>query len=240
MIGARSQQLPHHEAHIPAYSLVFIMSSPIPDWVPQIWGWLIFRTSYTPESELLWPQAVSLIHDWLAHKTRLSLRKSHEEDDYEQTMTRLDNVLMEDPALESASFDQLRLHFTDWLTTQDTSDEDGPLQRFKIFVVIDDFVLQSIKDAPRPNTQATGRQRLLPYVKVVDAKHQHGTRLEPTTSARCGRSVEPGKLFPGWMRVSIVDLREFWEESFTYDLWDLCPNNFTAGEPDWSNRSDLF
>jgi hypothetical protein len=231
----------HHEANISTYSLVFIMSSPIPDWEPQTWGWVIFRTSYTPESGSLWPQAISLIHDWLSHKTRLSLRKSHEEDDYEVTMTRLDNVLVSDPVLESASFDQLRLRFTDWLTTQDIDDEDGPLQRFKIFVVVDDFVLQSIKDAPGPdNKQATGGQRLLPYVKVVDAQHQHGIRLRSTTSARCGRGVEPGKLFPGWMRVSIVDLREFWEESFTHDLLDLCPENFTAGEPDWSNRFDLF
>jgi hypothetical protein len=154
-------------------------------------------------------------------------------------MARLDNVLIEDPALESASFDRLRLRFADWLTTQDTDDEDGPLQRFKIFIVVNDPVLQSIKDAPRPDTQATGRQRLKPYIKVVDAHHQYGTRLAPTTSARCGRGVEPGKLFPGWMRVSIVDLREFWEESFTYDLLDLCPNYFT-GEPDWSDRFDIF
>jgi hypothetical protein len=139
---------------------------------------------------------------------------------------------MSDPALESASFDQLRLRFTGWLTTQDTDNEDGPLQRFKIFVVIDDFILKSIKNASRPDTQATGRQRLLPYVEVVDAKHHHGTRLEPTTSARCGRGVEPGKLFAGWLRVSIVDLHEFWEESFTYDLLDLYPNSLTAGEPD--------
>jgi hypothetical protein len=196
-----------------------MIGAPGHDWEPQTWGWVIFRTSYTPESGLLWPKAISLIHDWLAHKTRLSLRKSHEEDDYEETMTRLENVLMEDPALGSTSFDQLRLRFTDWLTTQDTDNEDVPLQRFKNFVVVDDPVLKSIKDAPRPDTQATGRQRLTPYSKLVDAQHQHGTRLPPTTSARCGRGVELGKLFPGWMRVSIVDLREFCEESFTYDFW---------------------
>jgi hypothetical protein len=240
MIGARCQQLPHHEAHISIHSLVFIISSPIPDWEPHTWGWVIFRTAYTPDTEVLWPQAVSLIPDWLAHRTRLSLRKSHEEDDYEAMMKRLDNVFVSDTALESASFDRLRLRFADWLTTQDTDNEDGLLQRFKVFIVVDDAVLQSIKDAPRPDTQASGRQRLTPYVKVVDAQHQHRTRLSPRVSARSGRGVEPGKLFPGWMGTSIVDLHEIWEESFTYDLLDLCPHNFTAGEPDWSHRFGLF
>ena len=126
----------------------------------------------------------------------------------------------------------------------DTDDEEGeknlPLQRYKNFVVIDDMALQSTKDAPKPeNSHATAREKLAPYVKVVAAQHQDGTRLPPTTSARSGRNVDEGKLFPGYLKVPIIDLRFLWEESFTYDLLDLCPNNFTD-EPDWSKRYDLF
>jgi hypothetical protein len=46
------------------------------------------RTSYTLESDLLWPQAINLINTRLGYKTRLALRKSNEEDEYEETMAR--------------------------------------------------------------------------------------------------------------------------------------------------------
>ncbi|KEQ64493.1 uncharacterized protein M437DRAFT_82516 [Aureobasidium melanogenum CBS 110374] len=159
-------------------------------------------------------------------------------------MAQLDNVLIQDPSLENASFDQLRSRFAAWLATQDTDDPDGsknlPLQRFKNFVVIDNSVLQSTKDAPSPDSrQAKASERMAPYVKVVAAQHLDGTRLPPATSARSGQNADEGKLFPGLMRVSIIELRLFWEESFTYDLLDLCPNNFT-NEPDWSKRYNMF
>ncbi|TIA10886.1 hypothetical protein D6C80_07842 [Aureobasidium pullulans] len=206
------------------------------------WGWVIFRTSYTSDSETLWPQAISLLNAWLDDQTRISLRKCGEEEEHEETMAQLQNVLMDDPSLDKASFDQLRSRFAAWLETQDTEDEDGgknlPLQRFKNFIVVDDLVLQSTKDAPRPdNKQAKAKDKLAPYVKVVTAQHQDGTRL-PLRSARSGQNAGQGKLFPGYMKVSILDLRFFWEESFTYDLLDLCPNNFTD-EPDWSKRYSL-
>ncbi|KAG9552633.1 hypothetical protein KCU71_g6032, partial [Aureobasidium melanogenum] len=178
------------------------------------WDWAILRTCYTPESEDLWPTAIRLIDAWLDHKTRLSLRNA-------------------DPSLENASFDQLRSRFAAWLATQDTDDPNGsknlPLQRFKNFIFIDSSVLQSTKDAPSPdNRQAKASERMAPYVKVVAPQHLDGTRLPPATSARSGRNADEGRLFPGFMRVSIIELRMFWEGSFTYDL---CPNNF-ANEPD--------
>jgi hypothetical protein len=79
------------------------------------WGWIIFRTCYTPESEDLWPTAIRLVDAWLDHKTRLSLRKCGEEDEHEEVMAQLDNVLIQGPSLEDASFDQLRSRFVAWL-----------------------------------------------------------------------------------------------------------------------------
>jgi hypothetical protein len=239
--------LPYHQAQkvpLRIEALVFHMSSDTSETGSTPWGWVVFRTSYTPESDYLWPRAISLINAWLCHQTRIALRKCHEEHDYDETMTRLDHVLIDDPLLNHATFDQLRSRFVAWLATQDTDDEDGeknlPLQRFKNFIVVDDLVLQSIKDAPGPdNRQTRARDKLAPYVKVVAAQHQDGTRLPPTTSTRSGRNVDEGKLFPGYMKVPIIDLRFFWEESFTYNLLNLCPNNF-IDEPDWSERYDLF
>lgn len=51
-----------------------------------LWGWVIFRTCYTPESEDLWPTAIRLVDAWLDHKPRLSLRKCGEEDEHEEVM----------------------------------------------------------------------------------------------------------------------------------------------------------
>ncbi|KAG9519856.1 hypothetical protein KCU93_g7881, partial [Aureobasidium melanogenum] len=197
-----------------------------------------------PESEDLWPTAIRLVDARLDHKTRLSLRKYGEEDEHEEVMAQLDNVLIQDPSLENASFDQLRSRFAAWLATQDTDDPDGsknlPLQRFKNFILTDNSVLQSTKDAPSSdNRQAKASERMAPYVKVVAAQYLDGTRLPSATSARSGRNADDGRLFPGFMRVSIIELGMFWEESFTYDLLDLCPNNF-ANEPDWSKRYDMF
>ncbi|KAG9511913.1 hypothetical protein KCV07_g9834, partial [Aureobasidium melanogenum] len=159
-------------------------------------------------------------------------------------MAQLDNVLIQDPSLENASFDQLRPRFAAWLATQDTDDPDGsknlPLQRFEDFIVIDSSVLQSTKDAPSPDDrQAKASERMAPYVKVVAAQHLDETRLPSATSARSGRNADHDRLFPGFIKVSIIELRMFWEGSFTYDLLDLCPNNVT-NEPDWSKRYDMF
>ncbi|CAD0096208.1 unnamed protein product [Aureobasidium vineae] len=124
-------------------------------------------------------------------------------------------------------------------------DQDGeknlPLQRFRNFLVVDDAVLQSVASASFPNdTDVTAREKVAPYVKVVDAQHQRGARLPPTTSARSGRDVEPAKLFPGYMRVSVLELRFIWEKNFSYDLLVPCPRTLSDGEPDWSNRHKVF
>ncbi|CAD0097357.1 unnamed protein product [Aureobasidium mustum] len=202
------------------------------------------RTCYTPESEDLWANAIRLVHTWLDYKTRLALQERGEEEEHEEVMAQLDNVLIEDPSLENASFDQLRSRFATWLATQDTDNPDGnrylPLQRFKEFIVLDSSALQSTKDAPSPDDrQAGAHARLAPYVKVVAAQHSDGARLAPTRTARSGQNVDEDRLFPGFMRVSIIELRLFWEESFSYDLLELCPRRFTD-EPDWKNRFDVF
>ena len=216
------------------------MSSSVSESESIPWGWVIFCTCYTPESEDLWANAIRLVHTWLDHKTRLSLQERGEEDEHEEVMAQLDNVLIGDPSLETAPFDQLRSRFATWLATQDTDNTDGsrylPLQSFKEFIVLDSSALQSTKDAPSPDDrQARAHARLAQYVKVV----ADGARLAPTRTARSVQNVDEGRLFPGFMRVSIIELRLFWEESFSYDLLNLCPKRFTD-EPDWTNRYDIF
>lgn len=139
---------------------------------------------------------------------------------------------IQDSALDGATYDNLRLHFTTWLQTQDrrgeSGDRDLPRARFSTFLVVDQAALEKIADAPNPaDDGADPRAVSRPCLIAVAAQHREGRRLRPTRSARGPRSANEGKLFPGWMKVPIFTLHELWEaNSERLDLIELYPSDF--------------
>jgi hypothetical protein len=202
------------------------------------WGYVIYRTTYTPESDSLWPRAINTINTYVAHFTLETLTEQNKESLYEEMISRLENIPIQDPALDGATYEDLRLHFATWLRTQDRRGEPGdrdlPLARSRTFLVIDQAALEKIANAPNPTDDGVDPRAVSrPCLIAVAAQHQEGRRLRPTRSARGPRNANEGKLFPGWMRVPIFTLHELWEaNSERLDIIELCPSDF-VDEPVW-------
>ncbi|KAG9558581.1 hypothetical protein KCU71_g6884, partial [Aureobasidium melanogenum] len=201
------------------------------------WGWVIYRTVYTPESDLLWPRAIDTINTYLACSLQKTLIESGAEEDYETMIAELENFWMDDASLfDQATFENLHTHFASWLQTQDTEDEEGdkmlPCVRFWTFLVIDETNLKMIADAPDPNSNLVkASAKRAPMIKVVSA--QRDERRLPGRTRRGPHNGEDGKMFPGWLNCRILYLRELWEKVDEYmALYEICPNDF-EGEPLW-------
>jgi hypothetical protein len=202
------------------------------------WGWVIYRTVYTPESDMLWPRAINTIHTYLAHNLRETLSWTNESRSHAANMAKLENLWMSDVSLfNQASIEDLRGHFTSWLQTQHTEDEEGeknlPRVRFCTFLVIDQFTLHTIANAPDPE----GRGARGPMIKVVSAQRDE-RRLDRAGGSGRGRGPEAekeGKMFPGWLNCRILYLRELWERVDEYmSLYEICPREFADEEgPVW-------
>jgi hypothetical protein len=202
------------------------------------WGYVIYRTTYTPESDSLWRRAINTINTYVAHFALETLTEQNKESLYEETISRLENIPIQDPALGGATYDELRVHFASWLQTQDrrgeSGDKDLPRARFRTFLVVDQAALEIIANAPNPTDIGVDPRAVSrPSLTAVAAQHQEGRRLRPTRSARGPRNANDGRLFPGWMKVPIFTLHEFWEaNSERLDLIELCPSDF-VDEPVW-------
>jgi hypothetical protein len=202
------------------------------------WGYVIYRTTYAPESDSLWPRAIDKINTYIAHFALETLTEQNKQSKYEDTISRLENTPIQDPALDGATYDDLRLHFASWLQTQDRRDESGdkdlPHARFRTFLVINQAALETIANAPNPADEGVAPCAVTrPCLIAVAAQHQEGRRLRPTRSARASRNQPEGRIFPGWMKVPIYTLHELWEaNSERLDLIELCPSDFVE-EPIW-------
>ncbi|THZ03648.1 hypothetical protein D6C95_03656 [Aureobasidium pullulans] len=185
------------------------------------WGYVIYRTTYTPEYDSLWPRAIDTINTYVAHFTLETLTEQNRESLYEETISRLENIPIQDSALDVA-------------TRGESGDRDLPRARFSTFLVVDLAALEKIANAPNPaDDGANPRGVLRPCLIAVAAQHREGRRLRPTRSARGPRSANEGKLFPGWMKVPIFTLHELWEaNSERLDLIEQCPSDF-VDEPVW-------
>jgi hypothetical protein len=164
------------------------------------WGWVIYRTVYTPESDILWPRAINNINTYLAHNLQETLSWTNEGKNHAANMAKLENFWMSDISLfDQATIEALRVHFASWLQTQDTEDEEGeknlPHVRFCTFLVVDQCTLHIIANAPDPE----GRGARGPIIKVVSAQRDERTldRAGGSSRGRGPRAEKEGQVFPG-------------------------------------------
>jgi hypothetical protein len=202
------------------------------------WGWVIYRTVYTPESDILWPRVIKNINAYLAHNLRETLSWNDRDKNHAATMAKFENFWMSDASLfDAASFEDLRAHFASWLQTQDTEDEEGdkclPHIRFRTFLVIDQHTFETIANAPNPEERGARK----PMIKVVSAQRDE-RRLDKVGGSGRGRgpnAEKEGKVFPGWLNCRVIYLRELWEKVDEYmSLYEVCPRDLKDDEgPIW-------
>lgn len=216
------------------------------NWNFDPWGWVIYRTTYTPESDILWPQFLNLVTKALSAGVRRNLKQNEDARDHDSEMKCLENIFMDDIKFDGATHNDLRAHFTKWLQTQVTEiyeDEEGeevtpPHPRHNNLLVVDEAVLQNMKTAPSLDDYYSKPLKKSPYLKAVKASHNDANRdrLAPRYSGR--NNALEGLLFPGFMRIPLVFLRDFWEVTSEYvDIVEVCPVVFTE-EPCWDPEQD--
>lgn len=135
------------------------------------WGYIIYRTTYTPESTTLFPRVLTLLNNYI--------RAGIDRELHECKRNNMDNpdplpndevwrlhrptVLDDKAEFDGLSPDGVRAHFESWVDRlgfnaypepyhEPWMDEEGPLRpswpRCRAFIVIDDEVLQLLADVP--------------------------------------------------------------------------------------------
>ncbi|KAH0373749.1 hypothetical protein KCU65_g346, partial [Aureobasidium melanogenum] len=132
------------------------------------------------------------------------------------------------------SHNELRVRFAQWLENQVTEileDEEGqeicpPRPRYNNSLVVDESVLQTLKTSPSLDRYSKALKKS-PYLKAIKASHDDADedRLAPKYSGR--NDSHEGLLFPGFMRIPLIFLRDFWEVTSEYvDIIEICPVTF--------------
>lgn len=191
------------------------------------WGYVIYRTVYTPESDSQWETAIQRLDAY----TRFDFFQTPSPDEERQRVcdaiaAKYHNTIFQDQeAFDAASPDDLREHFLNWLAQQGRSTGSyGPNNR--MFLMIDEESLQSILNAPEDPYISD----LVPSldwpkhrVKVIDATHKPNPELATPAAAagtgggrgrgprgRPGRGMAP---FKGWVYVSLYRLWYLWHRT---------------------------
>lgn len=85
------------------------------------WGWVLYSTTYTAESHETFPKALEVLNSYTSSIVRLNTddeSTSLNRNVHGEVMAQYIPVVIEDSSLDKASFDQLRVHFKDWLASQ--------------------------------------------------------------------------------------------------------------------------
>lgn len=169
---------------------------------PYTWGFTIYRTVYTPESDAMFPKVLDRIREYVERIVYADIkmwRKKHPCEDpldptpNDELMKRYQNDVIEDPALDGADMDLIGSQFDKWVTDHMDTERRGQCNtRFQACLVIDEQVLEDISRIPDDpfNYEKTKWYRC---VKVVS------TRDRPT---------EVGGRY--WFRVAVPKLLNFW------------------------------
>jgi hypothetical protein len=170
------------------------------------WGFTIYRTTYTPQSNASFPAIVDLItayvkdefykeHEDLLENSRLRQGRTVTEDDiavFDKMWAKYEPRVIQDAAqFDTSSIDQIRAHYEGWVEERDMADR---FPDYRMFIVIDEESLQSLLNATIPEERQVGMQhRIGHYVKLVEAWQE----------------IDPPP-FLGWMKCSLPGLWDIW------------------------------
>ncbi|KAB8222313.1 hypothetical protein BDV33DRAFT_168892 [Aspergillus novoparasiticus] len=178
------------------------------------WGYIIYRTVYTAESDKLWPLAMAKLHRFIKHSIMqdysLQVDRYGDNSRPEQLVqeSHKDVIISDKQRWDGAGIEQIRQHFKSYLGKTKLGMDRGR-GRFEACMVIDERSLKSIIASPEPGSKSRFRQ---PYAFVGMADGWHD--LE--------QKGNPG--YSGFMRVEIDYL---WELYVYFGIWsmdELCPS----------------
>ncbi|KAJ5986448.1 hypothetical protein N7451_010813 [Penicillium sp. IBT 35674x] len=179
------------------------------------WGYIIYRTVYTAESDELWPIAMDklagVMNDSIDSDLHVELRyKEHEDPDPDADAERL----VKEAHMDVAFLRQTVLGWSQYRAKYLLASKGRGTGRFEGCLFIDERSLKSIVNSPDPQPWLRGRRPKQPsqpwgFVGMVDGRYPEN-RYEPH--------------YTGYMRVEILSLWSLYNEFQMKDMQELCPS----------------
>ncbi|OBT50514.1 hypothetical protein VE04_08766 [Pseudogymnoascus sp. 24MN13] len=169
------------------------------------WGFTVFRTVYTPQSDVQFPLFLSKLDVYVKNNIDDELRSDRfsgpsteplfDSGPNEEMKRRYANDVIEDPVLDGASVDDVRDAFTKWLKDNGVDLEMHQLYaRHRVCIMVDEDVLDSVAAGPEDPNQSHEFEDV--WVKVVEY-------------------LAPGEQeWQGWLKVGLNALNYFWFNVF--------------------------
>ncbi|GAM33331.1 hypothetical protein TCE0_004r00154 [Talaromyces pinophilus] len=173
------------------------------------WGFTIYRTVYTSESDQYWDTVLEAI-------SKIAMERLDEDEPSRIFQEGYRPLVFDDPAqFNEATLDKIRDHFRE--VQESDNGNDGV--RFRWCLVIDDGALQSILRHPEPESGQEGG-----WVTVVDPSYQGGSSYNT-------------RYYPGYFRLYLGYLWSLVGIGSALELDDLCgrmdgPDDIPWFDPD--------
>jgi hypothetical protein len=177
------------------------------------WGYMIYRTVYSTESDELWPIAMDRLGQIVNHSIESELyadirHKEPEDPEPDSTAEQLvkesrkDVIFSDKKFWDGASIEQVRQHFAEYLCAS----KGRGYGRYEGCLIIDERSLKSIVASP-----ITRQRYSRPYgfVGMIDGRYPE-TRYDLQ--------------YAGFMRVKISCLWPLYTELTSKYMWELCPS----------------
>ncbi|KAK4867252.1 hypothetical protein LT330_000762 [Penicillium expansum] len=136
------------------------------------WGYVIYRTTYTPQSNVAFLRIIDLLNSYMKHglysecvSSGSNPQTNTELASYHEIWAQHRPIIMNHPKFDGASIDSIRAHFRRWA---DLQEDQGISTQYRMCMVIDEESLQTLLDAP-PLQECLDEKIINPmrHVKVV-------------------------------------------------------------------------
>ncbi|KAJ5323141.1 hypothetical protein N7452_011430 [Penicillium brevicompactum] len=157
------------------------------------WGFVIYRTTYSTESDTLFPDAIRFIEGCIKEEF-FEETKQFSTNEPNEIWAKHRSTIVQDPAqFDGASLETIRAHFEAWVDAQDMRDS---WTKWRMCMIIDEESLQTLKGAPIETLEdgSLDADKELRYVKVLEAFP----------------IVDKYDIFPGWMKCWPYVLFDLW------------------------------
>ncbi|RMJ21343.1 hypothetical protein PHISP_07783 [Aspergillus sp. HF37] len=121
------------------------------------WGYVIYRTVYTPESDTHWSAALAKFNRYIHYEIDAERRHGSEETDlYPERLVNdmYRNVVFSDKdRFDGASIEQIREHFNQWKESHEFEagvTYSGSLTRYNVCLIVDEKALSSLVGSVEP------------------------------------------------------------------------------------------
>lgn len=141
------------------------------------WGYVIYRTTYTPESDTTFPRVVDLLNSHIKHglysectSSQSNTSRQTNPAPYHEIWARHDPIIMDDASrFNGASADAIQAHFKSWSRAQENK---GCSTDYRMCMILDERSLQGLRDFPPPGEDLDDETRMHPiqYVTVIETQ----------------------------------------------------------------------